>query len=40
MLPAVDTVFQEGDLVHLAALAEELPKVERILDSPPVPTDA
>jgi trk system potassium uptake protein TrkA len=40
MLPAADTVFQEGDLVHLAALAEELPQVERILDTAPVSSDA
>jgi trk system potassium uptake protein TrkA len=36
MLPAADTVFQEGDLLHLASLAAELPIVERTLDSPPV----
>ena len=35
MLPGADTVYQEGDLVHLAALAAELPQVERILDTPP-----
>ena len=36
VLPAADTVFQEGDLIHLATLATELPAVERTLDSPPV----
>jgi len=36
MLPAADTVFQEGDLIHLATLATELPAVERTLDAPPV----
>ena len=35
MLPDLDTVYQEGDLVHLAALAADLPQVERILDTPP-----
>jgi len=35
MLPGADTVYQEGDLVHFAALAAELPQVERILDTPP-----
>ncbi|SDO86797.1 trk system potassium uptake protein TrkA [Pedococcus dokdonensis] len=35
MLPASDSVYQEGDLVHLAALAAELPAVERTLDGPP-----
>ncbi len=39
ILPSPDTVFQEGDLVHLACLAPELPAVERILDAPPVPTE-
>jgi trk system potassium uptake protein len=39
ILPAADTVFQEGDLLHLATLAAELPTVERILDAPPVPTE-
>jgi trk system potassium uptake protein len=40
MLPAADTVYQEGDLVHLAALASDLPQVERILDAPPPTTDS
>jgi trk system potassium uptake protein TrkA len=35
MLPAADTVFQEGDLLHLATLATDLPAVERTLDAPP-----
>ena len=39
MLPTDDTVFQEGDLIHLATEASELPTVERILDSPPAPVD-
>jgi trk system potassium uptake protein len=39
MLPVADTVFQEGDLLHLASLATELPTVERILDAPPVPAE-
>ncbi len=30
-----ETVFQEGDFVHLAALREELVEIERILDGPP-----
>ena len=38
-LPAADSVFQEGDLLHLAALAAELPSVERTLDGPPSVTD-
>jgi trk system potassium uptake protein TrkA len=40
MLPAADTVYQEGDLVHLAALASDLPQVERILDAPPPTTES
>ena len=35
MLPRPDTVFQDGDLLHVAALREELGSVERILDSAP-----
>jgi len=38
-LPAADSVFQEGDLLHLAALAAELPSVERTLDGPPAVTE-
>jgi trk system potassium uptake protein TrkA len=37
MLPGAETVFQEGDLLHLATLADELPVVERTLDAPPKP---
>ena len=39
MLPAVDTVFQEGDLLHLAAPIHDLPQAERALDAAPRPTD-
>lgn len=35
MLPAKDTVYQAGDLIHLAVLRDRLPTVERILDSAP-----
>jgi trk/ktr system potassium uptake protein len=34
-LPMPDSVFQEGDLLHLAVAREALATVERILDSPP-----
>ncbi len=40
ILPEADTVYQEGDLVHLAARVPDLPQVERILDAPPAPADA
>ncbi|MDF2092314.1 TrkA family potassium uptake protein [Knoellia sp. 3-2P3] len=40
MLPGADTVYQEGDLLHVATLAEELPVVERVLDSAPQPAEA
>jgi trk system potassium uptake protein TrkA len=40
MLPGQDTVYQEGDLIHIATLADELPRVERILDAVPQRTDA
>ncbi len=36
-IPSRDTVYQEGDLVHVAVLRENLPAVERVLDSPPPP---
>ncbi len=39
MLPTDDSVFQEGDLIHLACVASELPAVERTLDAPPVATE-
>lgn len=32
-----DTVYQEGDLLHLATLVTDLPAVERTLDTPPAP---
>ena len=35
MLPAPETVLQEGDLLHVLALDSELAAVERILDQPP-----
>ena len=38
ILPTSETVFQEGDLLHLATLAAELPAVERTLDAPPAPS--
>ena len=40
MLPAADTVFQEGDLLHVATLASDLPHVERTLDAPPPATES
>ena len=40
MLPGADTVYQEGDLLHLATLASDLPQVERILDAPPPATES
>ena len=39
MLPTADTVYQEGDLLHLAVRAGELALVERTLDSTPAPSD-
>ncbi len=35
MVPGRDTVFQDGDLVHVAVAVADLPVVERALDSPP-----
>lgn len=37
ILPKADTVYQDGDLVHLTVRKDELSKVERVLDSPPPP---
>ncbi|QKE84594.1 TrkA family potassium uptake protein [Arthrobacter sp. NEB 688] len=34
-IPGTDTVYQEGDLVHLALLREHLATAERVLDAPP-----
>ncbi len=35
MLPHPEMVVQYGDLVHLAVLRDELPRVERLCDQPP-----
>jgi trk system potassium uptake protein len=40
MLPKSDTVFQEGDLLHIATLIDDLSVVERTLDAPPRQVDA
>ncbi len=34
-LPGPDTVYQEGDLLHLALLRDDLAAAERVLDAPP-----
>jgi trk/ktr system potassium uptake protein len=34
-LPAADTVYQEGDLIHLALRRDDLATAERVLDAPP-----
>lgn len=38
ILPGHDTVFQEGDLLHLTLLREDLAAAERVLDAPPLVT--
>jgi trk system potassium uptake protein TrkA len=38
LLPTSDTVYQDGDLVHVLTTAADLPKVERILDMEPPPS--
>ena len=38
ILPTSETVFQEGDLLHVAAIASDLAAAERTLDAPPAPT--
>ncbi len=38
-LPGTETVYQEGDLLHLALRREDLATAERVLDSPPPSTD-
>ena len=35
MLPRTGTVYQAGDLVHVAVARDDLPRVERILDGSP-----
>lgn len=35
LLPGSDTVYQEGDLLHLALLREDLATAERVLDTAP-----
>jgi trk system potassium uptake protein TrkA len=35
MLPRPEMVIQEGDLVHMAVLRDQLPRVERVADSAP-----
>jgi trk system potassium uptake protein TrkA len=36
LLPGPDTVYQEGDLLHLALLRGDLAAAERVLDAPPL----
>jgi len=40
MLPGPDTVYQEGDLLHVTTMIDNLAVVERILDAAPQHTDA
>ena len=40
MLPGADTVSQEGDLLHVATMIDNLAVVERILDAAPQHSDA
>jgi trk/ktr system potassium uptake protein len=35
LLPGPDTVYQDGDLLHLALRTDDLAAAERVLDSPP-----
>lgn len=35
ILPGPETAFQDGDLLHFSALAEDLPRLERVCDAPP-----
>ncbi|HET7761066.1 MAG TPA: TrkA C-terminal domain-containing protein, partial [Phycicoccus sp.] len=35
LLPPADTVYQEGDLLHLALRRDDLAAAERVLDAPP-----
>jgi trk system potassium uptake protein TrkA len=36
LVPGPDTVYQEGDLVHVVTRHDDVPEVERILAAPPV----
>jgi trk system potassium uptake protein TrkA len=40
MLPTPDTVYQEGDLLHVATPADDLALVERVLDAAPRSVEA
>jgi trk system potassium uptake protein TrkA len=35
LVPRIDTVLQDGDLVHVAAAPDDLPRLERVLGGPP-----
>ncbi len=37
LVPGAETVFQDGDLVHVAAATTDLPRVEKTYDQPPPP---
>jgi len=39
ILPAKETVYQEGDLVHLVLKETDLPAAERVLAAPPAPAE-
>ena len=35
MVPGADTVYQDGDQVHVAAATEDLSRIEKVYDQPP-----
>jgi len=35
MIPGSETVFQDGDLIHVAAATDDLPRIEKSFDQPP-----
>jgi trk system potassium uptake protein TrkA len=40
VIPTADTVYQEGDLVHLMMNATDSPRIEQVLGEPPAKDDA
>ena len=38
-IPTADTVFQDGDQVHVVAAIDDLGRIEKVYDQPRRPTD-
>jgi trk system potassium uptake protein TrkA len=37
LIPGPDTVFQDGDQIHVVAAIDDLGRIEKVYDQPPPP---